>query len=106
MGDASTAPTAPLDRGRPIERQNSLERARALVYRPPKSTNAVVPASSSSPAKIDPSFYTHMATYQPTDMGSVREPSNRAGGRRLPAAQEEAAEEAEEATDGNYAIRW
>ena len=97
MGDASTAPTAPLDRGRPIERQNSLERARALVYRPPKSTNAVVPASSSSPAKIDPSFYTHMATYQPTEMGSVRESSNRAGGRRFPAAEAEAAEEAEEA---------
>ena len=90
MGEASTAPTAP----RPLERQNSLERARALVYRPPKSTNAVVPASTSAPAVIDPSFYAHMATYQPTDMGSVREDS-RGTSRIFPTAQH-----AEDAVEG------
>ena len=98
MGEASTAPTAP----KPVERQNSLERARALVYRPPKSTNAVVPASSSAPAVIDPSFYMHMATYQPTEMGSVREAYREKSGksRLLPAAAQGAEGAEEGATAG------
>ena len=53
---------------KPIERQDSLERARALVYKPPKSTNLEVSAPS-GPAVFDPSFYTHMATYSPTQLG-------------------------------------
>ena len=44
------------------------ERAKALAYKPPKSTSEAVPMPS-GPAVFDPSFYTHMQTYAPTDLG-------------------------------------
>jgi len=58
--------------GAPIERSESYERALKMAYRPPKDSMVVIPASSAAQSTIDPSFYTHMATYAPTTLGVAR----------------------------------
>lgn len=55
-----------------VERSESYERALKMAYKPPKDSMVVIPAGSSAPSVIDPSFYTHMSTYAPTAMGQAR----------------------------------